>query len=97
GDVADVERLRHVGRQFQPGSQLVGELENADAAIGAGDDEAPAGKLDVDRRRLEDVCGDLLALLDQLVTRFEESLAADQRRFGAAGAASDLELIVIAL
>ena len=50
-DVADVERLRHVGRQLQAAAQLVGEFEDADAAVGAGDDEAAAGKLDVDGRR----------------------------------------------
>src|SRR5471032_763242 len=41
--------------------------------------------------------GDLLGLLDQLVAGFEEGLRGDQRRFGTASAAADLELVGIAL
>ena len=86
--MADVERLRHVGRQLQRRAQLVGELEDADAAVGAGDGEAAVRELDVDHRRLEHVGGDLLALLDQHVAGLEERLAGDQRRLRAAGAAA---------
>ena len=85
------------GGSFRPCAQLVGQLEDADAAIGAGDDEAAVGELDVDHRRFHHVRGDLLALLDQLVAGLEEGLAADQRRLRAAGAAADLELVGIAL
>ena len=96
-DVADVERLRHVGRQAEARAQLVGQLEDADAAVGAGDGEAAARELDVDGRGFEHMGRDLLALLDQLVAGLEEGLAGDQRRLRAAGAAAHLELVGIAL
>jgi hypothetical protein len=96
-DVADVERLRQVGRQFQAAAQFVDQFQDADAAVCAGNGEATARELDVDHRSLEHVRGDLLALLDQLVAGLEESLAGDQRRLRAAGAAAHLELVAVAL
>ena len=61
-------------------AKLVGELEDADTAIRAGNDETAAREFDVHGRRFQHVGRDLLALLDQLVTRLEKGLAADQGR-----------------
>src|SRR6185437_5941754 len=58
------------------------------AAIGAGDDEAAVMEFDVERRGLEQVPGDGLALLDDLLRRGEEGGTADAGRARAEGAAA---------
>ena len=61
---------------FMPLRSLLGQLHDADAAVGADDGEAAALELDVGRRGLERHAGDLLALVDHLVGGFDDRRAA---------------------
>ena len=97
-DVLDVERLRPVGRQLHAaGADLVGQLHDADRAVGAGDDELAVLELDVAGRGFERVRGDLLALLDHLGGGFDDRLAGIHHRARAAGAAAGDQLVAVAL
>ena len=52
---------------FMPPRSLLGQLHDADAAVGADDGEAAEPELDVGGRGLQRHAGDLLALVDHLV------------------------------
>ena len=89
--------LRQFGRQFEPVADLRGQFHDADRAVGAGDDKPAGAEFDVGRRRFEHMRGDLLAVLDDLVGRADDRVAADDHRFRAAGAAAGDQLVAVAL
>ena len=72
-------------------------VHHADGAVGAGDDEAPAGEFDVGNSDFEQMGGDRLALLDDLGDRRDHRRATGRRRARTAGAAANDEFVAVAL
>ena len=97
GDELHIEALRQFRRQLQAGADLFGQFHDADRAIGAGDHKPAGAEFDVRDRRLQHMCGDLLAGLDHLVAGGDDRGAARHDRFRAAGAAAGDQLVAVAL
>src|SRR5436305_3694624 len=95
--MAYVEGARHSCRQLEPGAQFVGELDDADYAVGPGNDEVAVRELDIGCRSLQNVRGDLLAQLDHLSRGFDDGGAAVHDRLRASGAAACQQLVAVAL
>ncbi len=95
--MAHVERGRHAFRQVDPAADLLGQVHDADGAIGAGDDEAAVLELDVGGGRFQHVRRDLAALLDHLGGGLHDRGAARHDGFGAAAAAAQEETVAVAL
>ena len=97
GNELHIEALRQFRRQLQAGADLFGQFHDADRAIGAGDHKPAGAEFDVRDRRLQHMCGDLLAGLDDLVAGGDDRGAARHHRFRAAGAAAGDQLVAVAL
>ncbi len=96
-DLRDVEALRQFRRQGEARMKPLGQFRDADRAVGAGDHEAAGAELDVGRRRLKHMRGDLAAGFDHLIAGMDDRVAANDHRFGAAGAAAGDQLVAVAL
>src|SRR5438094_229606 len=79
------------------GAQPLGELHDADRAVGADDGEIAGGELDIGDRGFEHEGGDRLAALDHLLAGLDDGGAARHHRFRAAGAAAGDQLVAVAL
>ena len=81
--------VRHVGGE--------GDLAEGLLAVGAGDPVLAVRELDVGDARLEQMGGDLLALVDDLVDRLVDRRAADRRRARAVGAHAERDAVGVAV
>ena len=80
-----VEPRLHARRQLGGIARRLGHLENIEAQIGAGHAEYPVGEVDVLRRDLQQMRGELRALVDDGASRLVERRARDRERARAAG------------
>ena len=92
----DVERRRDAVRHLAV-AQLLGELHDADAAIGAGDGETPAGEFDVGFCRFQQMCRSRLALGDDQRGGFHDRHAARSDRTRSSGAVAGVNDVAVAL
>src|SRR6185437_11746097 len=87
----------HAARQARRQERGLRHLDEIDRPVGPGDGEAAVSELDVERRRFEQMAGDELAFLDDLLGRAEESGAPGARRARAEGAAAVEDEIGVAI
>src|SRR6185437_9240792 len=63
-DMAAIGECRELGRARERLRRLARDAEDVDEPVGAGDDVSAVAKLDIGGGRLEEIGGELLALLD---------------------------------